>query len=177
MEDVQAQQGQAWLEEFLQLSNLNAVVRIEKPLVPLEADACWLVIDEANLSPEQIQTLIGTDGSVIDAIQYLANSILNLGKSHTEQRAFTVELAGYRVKRQTELLKIADVAAAHVRETGEQQVMKSLSAAERRIIHTYLKEFEDLETFSQGQEPHRYLTVRLAHSALEAESDSDNHPL
>ncbi|MDF5732870.1 MAG: RNA-binding protein, partial [Rhizonema sp. PD38] len=29
-------------------------------------------------------------------------------------------------------------------------------------IHTYLKDFGDLETFSRGKEPHRHLVVRPA---------------
>ena len=37
----------------------------------------------------------------------------------------------------------------------------ALSSAERRQIHTLLKEATDLETESQGEEPHRRLVVRL----------------
>jgi spoIIIJ-associated protein len=39
--------------------------------------------------------------------------------------------------------------------------MTSLSAAERRQIHTFLKECVDLETESRGEEPDRRLVVRL----------------
>ncbi|NEQ25399.1 MAG: RNA-binding protein, partial [Microcoleus sp. SIO2G3] len=36
----------------------------------------------------------------------------------------------------------------------------SLSAAERRQVHTLFQSYEDLETFSQGTEPDRRLVVR-----------------
>ncbi|MGF1674876.1 MAG: R3H domain-containing nucleic acid-binding protein, partial [Rivularia sp. (in: cyanobacteria)] len=49
-----------------------------------------------------------------------------------------------------------------VRNTGREVEVKSLSSAERRQVHTLLKEFEDLESFSQGKEPHRHLVVRPA---------------
>ena len=50
--------------------------------------------------------------------------------------------------------------AQQVRQTGEEVEMKSLSSAERRQIHTFLKDAEDLETESRGQEPDRRLVVR-----------------
>ena len=51
--------------------------------------------------------------------------------------------------------------AQKVRASGHPIELESLSAAERRQIHTFLKEARDLETFSQGQEPDRRLVVRL----------------
>jgi spoIIIJ-associated protein len=97
---------------------------------------------------------------VLDAIQYLANSILNLGQGESQQAAYTIELDGYRARRQAELQALATNAAQRVRETGEEFEMKSLSSAERRQVHTFLKECDDLETMSRGQEPDRRLVVR-----------------
>jgi spoIIIJ-associated protein len=45
--------------------------------------------------------------------------------------------------------------------------MAALSAAERRQVHTYLKDYEDLETYSRGKEPDRRLVVRLAQNPEE----------
>jgi spoIIIJ-associated protein len=161
MANLPNQQGQEWLTELLQLAGINAAVQSTVPEVSLESESCWLTIDDTHLTPQQIEALIGPDGVAIDAIQYLANTTLNMGKPQPEQQAYTVELQGYRVKRQAELRDIAEQAVASAQQTGQEQVIKSLSAAERRLIHTYLKDFEGLETFSQGQEPYRYLTVRL----------------
>ncbi len=155
-------QGQQWLEELLRLSKLTAEVRVTQTNVPHEdKPSYWLTIDHTKLTPKQIQILIGPDGTVLDSIQYLANSILNLGKSEEQQAAYTVELDGYRLRRQEELRALAAHAAQRVRETGVEFEMKSLSSAERRQVHTFLKECEDLETQSRGQEPDRRLVVRL----------------
>jgi spoIIIJ-associated protein len=121
-----------------------------------------LTIDDQNLNPQQIRNLIGTDGSVLDAIQYLANSVLNLTQPPEEQASYTIELNGYRVKREAEIRALAEAASQEVRATGREVEIKSLSSAERRQIHTFLKEFSDLETFSRGKEPHRHLVVRPA---------------
>jgi spoIIIJ-associated protein len=156
------QRGQQWLENLLQLMGFPTQVKIGSgELYGADANACWLIIDETNLTPEQIEILLGQKGEGIDAIQYLANTILNLGLAPEEQRAFTVELVGYRIQRQEELLALAKEVAQQVRQTGQEVEMKSLSSAERRQIHTFLKDAEDLETESRGQEPDRRLVVRL----------------
>lgn len=155
------QRGQQWLEEFLQLSKLPAVVQVRDEEIPDDdRPSYWLTIEQTKLTPEQIQILTGPDGAALDALQYLANSILNQGQDEQQQAVYTVELNGYRLQRQEELRELANQAAQKVRETGEDVELRSLSSAERRQVHTFLKECEDLETQSQGQEPDRHLVVR-----------------
>ena len=157
---INQERGKQWLEELLRLMRIEAAVKIETPPENLEQEASWLVIDEIK-SPEQIKILIGEQGATIDAVQYLTSTILNLGTDSAEQRPFTVELDGYRARRQKELVNLVHKVVEQVRETGQEVEMKSLSSAERRQIHTLLKESEDLETESRGQEPERRLVVRL----------------
>ncbi|MGK7914077.1 MAG: protein jag [Prochloraceae cyanobacterium] len=163
MSDRQIQRGKQWLEKLLSLMGMPAGVQMSQTEGDQELGeaSLWLTIDEANLAPQKIDILIGQKGEGIDAIQYLANTLLNLGTETEEQRSFTVELNGYRVRRQAELQALVEQVAQQVRQTGEEVEMKSLSSAERRQIHTFLKDAEDLETESRGQEPDRRLVVRL----------------
>lgn len=160
MDTGREQRGQQWLQEFLRLSGITTKVST-KTAPSFGEDTCWLVIDDTTLSDEQITHLLGEEGHVLDSIQYLANTTLNLGVPPEQQGAFTVDLAGYRERRYQELKKIAESAAEKARETGQEVELKSLSAAERRQVHTILKEHADLETYSRGQEPDRRLVVRL----------------
>ncbi|BAU41747.1 protein jag [Leptolyngbya sp. O-77] len=155
----QQQQGREWLNQLLSLARLSATVEADGVAIR-EDESCWLTISSDALSTEQIQALQGDRGEVLDSIQYLLNTTLNMGKPEGEQQPFTVELDGYRDRRQAELLALAEAAAAKVRETGEEFEMVALSAAERRQVHTFLKGYEDLETSSRGQEPDRRLVVR-----------------
>jgi spoIIIJ-associated protein len=161
MREQQIQRGQEWLETLLQLMGFPNAVSISERTTDLGEASCWLKIDETQLTAVQIEQLLGQRGEVVDAIQYLANTILNLGLEPDEQQAFTVELNDYRLKRQAELLAWVQQVADQVRQTGQEVEMQALSSAERRQIHTFLKETGDLETESRGQEPDRRLVVRL----------------
>jgi spoIIIJ-associated protein len=123
--------------------------------------SCWLTIDRTVLTSEQSDRLIGRGGEGIDAIQYLANTILNIEKEPEEQRSYTVELDNYRLKRQEELFTWANRVAEQVRQTGQEVEMRELSSAERRQVHTFFQKEADLETESRGQEPDRRLVIRL----------------
>jgi spoIIIJ-associated protein len=76
------------------------------------------------------------------------------------QSAFTVEFKGYRQQREKELRVLAEKTAWQVLETGEVAELKSLSGAERRQVHQFLKQYEGLESWSRGQEPDRRLVVQ-----------------
>lgn len=176
MGEQQLQRGHDWLKSLLQAAGFPAGVTPElKPASDQSSDqlqqpgGCWLTIDSANLSPRQMEILIGPGGAVIDSLQYLANAILNLGQDQAQQAAYTIELNGYRDRRYAQLQGMATEAAEQVRRTGEEYEMQPLSSAERRLIHTLFQEFADLETYSRGQEPERHLVVRPS----QAEESSD----
>lgn len=157
--------GKHWLEKLLQLMSLSSTVSTEGfDKVKADSSSAWLNIDSTNLTPEQQELLIGNKGENIDAIQYLANTLLNLNLAPELQGSLIVELNGYRVKRYQELANLVQETVDRVRETGAEVEIPGLSSAERKQIHTLLQDSEDLATESRGQEPERKLVVRLNHS-------------
>ncbi|BAQ61391.1 RNA-binding protein Jag [Geminocystis sp. NIES-3708] len=160
--DEQIQRGQKWLETLLKLMGVPANVNLGR----LEQNgdqviSCWLTIDETTLDQPKIEALTGKKGETIDAIQYLVNALLNIGVDENSHRFFTVELNGYRLRRQAELMAIAQRAAEKVRLTGVPEEIRYLSSVERRQIHSILEKSGDLSTESQGNEPDRRLLVKL----------------
>ncbi len=153
--------GSAWLGQLLQFQGLAVPVRAES-ISDEGGESCWLTLGAETLAPEQVQTLQGDKGQVLDALQYLANTILNLGRSREQQQAYTVELAGYRQQRQQELKEMALAAIAHLRETGQPYDLGALSSAERRHLHQFCSQYEGVTTISQGKEPDRHLVVQWA---------------
>ncbi len=94
------EQGQQWLASLLSLCQMPAIVAGEERSNTLEPGVSnWLTIDTANYDLEQIQALIGTGGSVIDAIQYLANATLNRDQDPEAHTYYIVEVSQYREQR------------------------------------------------------------------------------
>jgi spoIIIJ-associated protein len=163
MSDNRLDRGKGWLENLLEISGVASTVDALDQQAENEG-SCWLTIRSDTLTDEQVAALTGEKGAVLDAIQYLANTTLNLHQAEDDQCAYTVELNGYREQRRVELEALANEAMEHVRQTGEDYEISSLSAAERRQVHTLLQSFEEFETYSKGREPDRKLVVQLRSS-------------
>ncbi len=162
MRERQIQRGKEWLENLLEIMAIPASVEIGQITDKQTAEeSSWLIINQENLQQKQIEVLIGPKGAAIDSIQYLANTLFNIGIEPEEQMSFTIELNGYRVERKKQLQTLTQKVAERVRQTGNEIAIESLSSAERRQIHTFLQDSEDLATESRGQEPNRHLVVRL----------------
>ena len=160
--DSQLSLGKEWLDRLLTLMDLTAKVDTEGfETVNTASDSSWLNIDGSKLTSEQKQQFIGNKGEGIDAIQYLANTILNLNADPEAQNSYVIELDGYRVGRNQELADLTQEAIARVRETGEATEIPGLSSAERKQVHSLLQNTEGLNSESRGQEPNRTLIVKL----------------
>ena len=151
------ERGREWLEKLLQAMSVS---------VPVSAENDVLEIEASDLLDSEKEVLLGRNGATLDAMQYLANMLLNLHVSAEERFSYVVELDGYRRRRQAEIQQMVVTAVDQVRSTGEEHELPSLSAAERRHVHTLLatEDYVDLSTFSRGREPHRHLVVCLAPS-------------
>lgn len=171
MTDERIEQGRSWLEHTLGLAGFPTSVSVlDSPLAGI-VDGYWLEIDQHSLSPQQVTHLLDAKAQALDALQYLLNATLNLGRPREEQTAFTLELAGYRRDRYQQLQDIAEDVAQQVQETGEEVEIQGLSAAERRVVHTLIKTHGNLKTFSRGEEPDRRLVVHLTEEDEPLEAD------
>jgi spoIIIJ-associated protein len=101
--------------------------------------------------------LIGRRGETIDAIQHLAYRFAGRGGAARPQ--VLIDAAGYRERRAAALRSAADQAVASALNTGRPVPLESMSALERKVIHEYLKDRHDVETYSEGQEPSRHLVI------------------
>lgn len=159
--EQEKQVGKEWLENLLTLMGFPTNVKVEYRENELEKTTeCWLIIDETQLPLEKTSMLLGEKGEGIDAIQYLANTLINLTVDSVEQQGFTVELNGYRLERLQQLKTLTEDIAQKVRQTGQEIEMSDLSSAERRQIHSFFKNVADIATESRGQEPNRRLIVK-----------------
>jgi len=102
--------------------------------------------------------LIGRHGQTIDAVQYLANAVM--WRRHPEDRKeVIVDAAGYRERRRVALEALALRSAERALSDHEPVELEPMTAVERKVVHVRLKEFDGVETTSEGTEPNRYVVV------------------
>ena len=111
----------------------------------------------ATVNGEDLGLLIGKHGATIDAVQHLAARIAFRGELH--RKAVTIDAAGYRERREAALQRAADQAVEDALSYGRAVELEPMSAAERRIVHTYLRDRTEIQTHSEGDEPDRRLVV------------------
>ena len=110
-----------------------------------------------NIDGGDSGVLIGKHGQTINAMQYLVGLIAN---RHLQRRVrVTIDSEGYRGRREDTLKSQAVFLASKVRESGEEAVIESLDASERRIIHTTLADDPAVYTYSEGDEPDRHVVI------------------
>ena len=137
---------------------------LEEIVSSLELDAEIEVTEDeegilGTLEGEDLGLFIGRRGQTIDAVQHLATRIVQRDAGDGDRVRVTIDAAGWRERRQEALEEEADEAAERAIEEERPVSLEPMSAAERRIVHQRLRDREDVETHSEGDEPRRYLVV------------------
>ena len=112
----------------------------------------------ASCSGSNLGLLIGKHGQTIDAIQYLANAIVWRSRPN-DRKDFVVDAAGYRERRRAALESLAVRSAEEAVATHSAVELEPMTAVERKTVHVCLKEFDGVETGSEGTEPNRYVVI------------------
>jgi spoIIIJ-associated protein len=111
----------------------------------------------AVLQGDDLGLFIGRHGQTIDAVQHLAYKVA--ARTSTPAPRVEVDAAGYRERRRQALERQADQAAGDAVRSRRPVALDAMSATERKVVHEYLKDREDVETYSEGTEPDRHLVV------------------
>lgn len=118
--------------------------------------------DEAiriNIQGAELGMLIGRRGQTLDALQYLVNIVAN--RHSSRHLRIVLDAERFRERRRKTLEALADRMANRVVKTRKEVVLEPMTALERKIIHTRLQGREDVNTYSQGNEPNRRIVIAL----------------
>jgi spoIIIJ-associated protein len=109
---------------------------------------------------EDLGLFIGRHGQTIDAVQHIAFRIaLARGAGNEGDVRIIIDAQGYRARRAESLHRLADQAAEDARRYGRPVAMDAMTASERKLVHEYLRDRGDVETYSEGDEPDRHLVI------------------
>jgi len=110
-----------------------------------------------EIEGEDAGLLIGRRGETLQSLQFLVNLIVN--KQLGRQVYVTIDVEGYRERRQDSLRSLAERTAERVVSSGRSVQLQPMPAAERRIIHVTLAEHPDVRTESKGDGDQRRVVV------------------
>ena len=117
-------------------------------------------IINVNLSGEKMGLIIGYRGETLDSLQYLLSLVVN--KNHNNiYKKVVLDVENYRKRREETLIKVAQKVAYKVRKSKRPYKLEPMNPYERRIIHSTLQEFNDIITYSEGEEPFRRVIISL----------------
>lgn len=116
-----------------------------------------------NIVGEDASALIGHHGDTLDALQYLANlaSAQKNVKGEKDKSRVTIDIEGYRAKREETLRALARRMAAKALRNNRSVMLEPMSAYERRIIHSEVQGIEGVCTNSIGSDNNRKIVIYL----------------
>ena len=113
------------------------------------------------ISGEGAASLIGHHGDTLDSLQYLANLACTQvnSKGERDHSRVTIDIEGYRAKREEALRAVARRMAEKAKRTRRNVMLEPMSPYERRIIHDEVSGIEGVTTSSVGSDNNRRVVI------------------
>ena len=147
----------------------RAVAFVKQLLADMSIEAELEVTDGENgekkiaINGEGAAILIGHHGETLDSLQYLASLAANkrVNGKKEEYTRISVDVEGYRAKREETLRALARKMAARVVKYKKSVMLEPMNPYERRIIHSEIQNIEGVSTNSIGSENNRKIVIFL----------------
>lgn len=144
---------EAVISKMLHLLNLEA--QVSANYGPTERDGRRNI--HVDIRGNDLSVLIGRRSETLAAFQYIASLIV--GKEEQQFVQLTVDVEGYRDRREKQLIQMAKRMAEQVAKSGRRQTLEPMPSGERRIIHIALRDHPEVKTESTGEDPYRKVMI------------------
>lgn len=106
-----------------------------------------------NLSGEDKGIIIGKKGKTLNSFEYLLNSLI-------KDARVDIDVEGFKEKRTDTLVELANKMAMKAIKTKRVVRLNPMPPRERKIIHEIINQYPELDTFSEGRDPKRYIVIK-----------------
>ncbi len=110
-----------------------------------------------NIESDGSGILIGKQGKTLEALQFIVN--LAAGRMGGDSTRIVLDTQDYRSRRERSLIRMANHVAEQVRKSRSSRLLEPLNPFERRLIHTSLARYGDIETVSEGDGLYKRIRV------------------
>lgn len=141
------------------------IADLELPDVTTELLRCDDGTRRIRVTGESASLLIGHHGDTLDALQYLTNLAASQKGANGERdrSRVTVDVEGYRAKREQTLRRLARRMANKALARGSKVTLEPMTPYERRIIHSEVQSIEGVTTQSIGSDSNRRIVIYPEH--------------
>lgn len=117
---------------------------------------------DVSVSGDNLGALIGYHGETLASLQLLITLMVNKTLKNEDWQRITVDIGNWRAERRGALKEIVERSIDQLEATNQEKIgLPPTSAAERREIHVIIsEEFQNYESFSEGEEPDRRVFLR-----------------
>ena len=145
------------VSELLEKMNLEAKVEAK---YGEESDKLPFRPILVDISGNDLSILIGRRAKTLNALQYITRLIL--GKELEHGIPLSIDVEGYRERRELQVRQLARRVAEQVADSGREQALEPMPPNERRFAHIELQEESSVYTESIGQDPNRKVIIHPA---------------
>lgn len=103
--------------------------------------------------------VIGYHGKVLKSLQLLAQNFLH--DRYSKNFSVSLNVHDYVEHRTETLIDFTQKVAKRVLESGQDYTMDPMSNSERKIVHKTVSSIEGVDSYSEGNDPNRYVVVSL----------------
>ncbi|MGT2636261.1 RNA-binding cell elongation regulator Jag/EloR [Streptococcus ratti] len=103
--------------------------------------------------------VIGYHGKVLKSLQLLAQNFLH--DHYSKHFAVSLNVHDYMEHRTETLIDFAHKIANRVLDSGKAYQMDPMSNSERKVVHKTITGIDGVESYSEGNDPNRYVVVAL----------------
>jgi len=146
-----------FLQHLLELMSIDAEVTARPPETP--GDGVGRASAVLDVAGEDLGILIGRRGSTLASLQYTVNHMVS--RQLKSKALVTVDVEGYRRRREENLKGLALRLAEKVKGTGRTITLEPMPANERRIVHLALANDPQVASFSLGDGESRKVAISL----------------
>ena len=136
------------------IREIGKAMGIDDLVVKHEMDGKYLSF---QLESEKAAFLIGKRGQTLNALQQLAQLVAN--KTSEQFKVVRLDVGDYRERREQSLEQFAERMADQAVRNGRKIQLEPMPSYERKVIHNALSNRLDIETYSEGTDPNRYLVI------------------
>ncbi|MCQ9627611.1 KH domain-containing protein [Cetobacterium somerae] len=123
-------------------------LELEVEILRLEGRNCVI-----NLYGEDNGIIIGKKGKTLNSYEYLLNTLI-------KDVRIDVDVEGFKEKRNVTLRDLARKMAEKAMKTTKPIKLNPMPPRERKIIHEVVNKYSELDTYSEGKDPKRYIVIR-----------------